>query len=83
MRRGARAQKKKKCLGKLACPAADGKLAPGESWRRESIVGSIFAGSYPAARRRAHSAHQRRAYITGETTILIDENDPFAWGLSS
>jgi hypothetical protein len=31
---------------KLACLAADGKLAPGEVWRQESILGSVFEGSY-------------------------------------
>ena len=31
---------------KLACLAADGKLAPGEIWRQESIIGSVFEASY-------------------------------------
>ncbi len=31
---------------KLACLAADGKLAPGETWRQESIIGSVFEGRY-------------------------------------
>src|SRR5690606_37003470 len=31
---------------KLACLAADGKLAPGEIWRQESIVGSMFEAHY-------------------------------------
>ena len=31
---------------KLACLAADGKLREGEIWRQESIVGSVFEGSY-------------------------------------
>ena len=35
---------------KLACLAADGKLAEGEVWRQESIVGSVFEGSYRSAR---------------------------------
>lgn len=30
---------------KLACLAADGKLAPGEEWRQESIIGSVFSGT--------------------------------------
>src|SRR5262249_8009020 len=29
---------------KLACLAADGKLKPGQVWRQESIVGSVFEG---------------------------------------
>ena len=31
---------------KLACLAADGKLAPGEHWVQESITGSVFTLSY-------------------------------------
>ena len=31
---------------KLACLAADGKLAPGERWVQESITGSVFTASY-------------------------------------
>ena len=31
---------------KLACLAADGKLAPGKPWCQESIIGSQFEASY-------------------------------------
>jgi len=34
---------------KLACLAADGRLAAGALWRQESIVGSIFEGSWQPA----------------------------------
>ena len=30
---------------KLACLYADGKLQPGQVWRQESIIGSVFEGS--------------------------------------
>src|SRR6185503_7841386 len=30
---------------KLACLHADGKLRPGEVWRQESILGSVFEGA--------------------------------------
>jgi len=30
---------------KLACLFADGKLAPGQVWRQESLIGSVFEGS--------------------------------------
>src|SRR6202043_1989512 len=30
---------------KLACLSADGKLRPGEIWRQESILGSVFEGT--------------------------------------
>jgi 4-hydroxyproline epimerase len=58
---------------KLACLAADGQLQPGEVWRQESIVGSVFEGSY---RYDAGSA-----FVNAETTVLVDPRDPFGWGI--
>jgi proline racemase len=34
---------------KLACLGADGKLAPGEVWWQEGILGTVFEGSYRPA----------------------------------
>jgi len=69
---------------KLACLAADGKLAEGARWVQESIVGSRFGASYrwidPAAGRISPSI-SGTAYITAESTLLIDERDPFRWGI--
>ena len=36
---------------KLACLAADGKLAPGQVWRQEGILGTVFEGSRDIDRR--------------------------------
>lgn len=69
---------------KLACLAADGKLQPGEVWRQASVIGSQFEGSYqwqaegepqiiPTIRGRAH--------ISAEATLLLEDDDPFAWGI--
>ncbi|MGV8918638.1 MAG: 4-hydroxyproline epimerase [Pseudomonas sp.] len=69
---------------KLACLAADGKLQPGEIWRQTSVIGSQFEGSYewqtegepqiiPTIRGRAH--------ISAEATLLLEDDDPFAWGI--
>ena len=45
---------------KLACLAADGKLAAGADWVQESIIGSRFTGALPARpRRRDHPQHHR------------------------
>jgi len=69
---------------KLACLAADGKLAEGARWVQESIVGSRFGASYrwidPAGGRISPSI-SGTAYITAESTLLIDERDPFRWGI--
>jgi 4-hydroxyproline epimerase len=72
---------------KLACLAADGKLAPGEVWRQESLIGSAFDGSYEWGTREAIGpeailpAITGRAWITGETTLLFDPDDPYAEGI--
>lgn len=66
---------------KLACLAADGKLRPGELWRQESIVGSVFTGSYRADGDRTLPTISGEAYITAEATLLVDDADPFAWGI--
>lgn len=66
---------------KLACLAADGKLAPDEIWHQESITGSIFEGSYTAAKRGVYPRFTGTAYITSVAKLLIDATDPFAWGI--
>ena len=65
---------------KLACLAADGKLRPGDIWRQESILGSVFAGSYRLDGDRILPRISGEAYVTSEATLLIDDADPFAWG---
>jgi 4-hydroxyproline epimerase len=67
---------------KLACLAAAGKLREGELYRQESIVGTVFEGSY----RRGDGdailpAIRGRAWITGEATLLLDPDDPFRSGI--
>ena len=67
---------------KLACLAADGKLAPGAAWRQESIVGSIFEGSVEVVEGAVLPTIRGRAYITSEATLLLDPADPFCMGIS-
>jgi 4-hydroxyproline epimerase len=66
---------------KLACLAADGKLREGEVWRQESILGSVFEGSYHRAGERIIPRITGTAFITAETTLLRDPNDPFFSGI--
>jgi 4-hydroxyproline epimerase len=70
---------------KVACLAAAGKLAPGETWRQESIVGSVFEGSYQPAGTEGRIIPRitGSAYVNGESRIIVDPNDPFAWGIRS
>jgi 4-hydroxyproline epimerase len=67
---------------KLACLAADGKLDEGAIWRQESIVGSVFEGSYRRVDGGIVPTITGQAYICGEGTLLIDPSDPFCWGIS-
>jgi 4-hydroxyproline epimerase len=72
---------------KLACLAEDGKLAEGEIWRQESIIGSVFEASY----RRANEAGKQviiptitgRAHIMAEGRLCFDPTDPFSRGIPS
>ena len=74
---------------KLACLAADGKLAPGAPWRQESVIGSVFTGSYtrPAAALPGAQANavlpliHGRAHVTLDASLIFDPEDAFAWGL--
>ena len=69
---------------KLACLAADGKLAPGETWVQESIIGTQFVGCYQwddEAAGRVIPTITGTAFITAESRLLLDERDPFCWGL--
>ncbi|NUU37631.1 4-hydroxyproline epimerase [Pseudomonas sp. C2B4] len=66
---------------KLACLAADGKLAAGERWIQAGITASQFEGRYEWEGERIRPFITGRAYMTAESTLLIDEQDPFAWGI--
>lgn len=67
---------------KLACLAAAGRLAPGELWRQEGILGTIFEGSYQPDRDGAViPSITGKAWITGEARLLFDPDDPFHMGI--
>jgi len=67
---------------KLACLAADGKLAPGALWRQESVIGSAFVGSYEAlAHGKIRPSITGTAYVQSEATFHFHPQDPFAWGI--
>ena len=69
---------------KLACLAADGKLDEGEEWVQESFIGSCFSGRYKWLDK-AHGIIEPTirgtAYVTAESTLVVDPADPFCYGL--
>lgn len=67
---------------KLACLAADGKLAAGEPWIQESILGSSFVGRYRRDGQRIIPSIRGTAFVNAETTLLFDDSDPFQFGIS-
>jgi proline racemase len=69
---------------KLACLAADGKLTEGAHWVQESIIGSTFSGSFRWLDRVAGKISPvitGTAFVNGEITQVLDERDPFCWGI--
>jgi 4-hydroxyproline epimerase len=66
---------------KLACLAADGKLAEGEPWIQESIIGSRFTGSYRRQGGQIIPTITGAAHVNAEITLLLNESDPLCWGL--
>jgi 4-hydroxyproline epimerase len=66
---------------KLACLYADGKLKPGTIWRQESVVGSVFEGSIRVVDGIVHPRITGSAFVTAEATLLVDGDDPFAFGI--
>jgi 4-hydroxyproline epimerase len=66
---------------KLACLYADGKLRPGEVWRQESILGSVFEGSVRVVDGVVHPRIRGTAYVTAEGTLLADPADPLRRGI--
>ena len=68
---------------KLACLHADGKLHPGQVWRQESIVGSVFEGSIEVLDGMVYPTIRGEAYVTAEATLILDAADPFEKGIRS
>ncbi|MES2322886.1 MAG: proline racemase family protein [Pseudomonadota bacterium] len=66
---------------KLACLAADGKLAEGALWRQESIIGSVFEASYRHDDGKIRPSIRGRAWVNAQSQMIFDETDPFVWGI--
>jgi 4-hydroxyproline epimerase len=69
---------------KLACLAAGGKLKEGATWVQESIIGSTFSGKFTWADRSAGKVSPvitGTAFVNAESTQLLEDKDPFCWGI--
>lgn len=68
---------------KMACLYADGKLAPGEIWIQEGILGTSFEGRIIATSEgRIQPEVTGRAWITAESKLLFQNTDPFVSGIA-
>jgi 4-hydroxyproline epimerase len=66
---------------KLACLYGDGKLQVGQTWKQQSVVGSIFEGSIQLDGDKIIPTITGEAWVMSEGTILVDERDPFGKGI--
>jgi 4-hydroxyproline epimerase len=69
---------------KMACEYAAGRLQPGQLWRQEGILGTVFAGTIaaiPGSPGWVLPTVSGRAWITAESTLIFDPGDPFREGI--
>jgi 4-hydroxyproline epimerase len=68
---------------KMACLYADEKLAPGDIWIQEGILGTFFEGRITGTPNgRVHPVITGRAWITAESKLLFQNSDPFVSGIA-
>lgn len=66
---------------KVACLAASGKLAEGEVFRQESIVGSVFEATYEKAESGVVPTIRATAHVISQGELLLQIDDPLRMGL--
>lgn len=66
---------------KIACLAADAKVAPGEVWVQESVLGTVFRARYEEAEGGVRPYVSGSAYVTARGELLFDDQDPIREGL--
>ena len=68
---------------KLACLYADGKLREGETWRQESIIGSVFEAKVRVENGQVIPVIRGSAFVTAEIDLILNEADPFCYGIEN
>ncbi|QNI33538.1 proline racemase family protein [Alloacidobacterium dinghuense] len=66
---------------KMACMYAEGQLAPGQIWRQEGILDTIFEGSIQIENGLILPSITSTAYVTAESSLILDADDPFRLGI--
>lgn len=72
---------------KMACLAADGELQPGELYRQEGILGTVFEGTIEGGNGAVNGVESvipvvtGSAYVTAQCSLIFDPADPFRLGV--
>jgi 4-hydroxyproline epimerase len=66
---------------KLACLYADGKIREGQTWKQESIVGSVFEGSVKVREGKVYPSIKGSAFVNAEAELVLDPRDPLCMGI--
>ncbi len=66
---------------KLACLYADGKIREGQTWKQESIVGSVFEGSVKVRDGKVYPSIKGSAFVNAEAELVLDPCDPLSVGI--
>ena len=66
---------------KLACLYADGKIREGQTWKQESIVGSVFEGSVKVRDGKVYPSITGSAFVNAEAELVLDPRDPLCMGI--
>ena len=66
---------------KLACLYADGKIREGQTWRQESLIGSVFEGTVKVRDGKVYPSIKGSAFVTAEAELVIDPRDPLCMGI--
>ena len=66
---------------KLACLYADGKIKEGQTWKQESIVGSVFEGTVRVKEGKIYPSIRGSAFVNAEATLVLNPSDPLCMGI--
>lgn len=66
---------------KMACLYADGELDDNAVWIQESITGSVFEGHVEIVDGQIVPFIKGSAFVTAKSDLVLDEHDPFCWGI--
>lgn len=69
------------CSAKLACLLETGEIEEGQPVEFRSVTGGRFTGSIASTPSGLMPTITGRAFITAKTTLILDDHDPYRWGL--